>query len=53
MTNERIPEEFSLGHKIEQRPEGKADDGDIRPVLMLGQNDRGAVTRKNLLPLYL
>jgi hypothetical protein len=42
MSNERISEEFSFGHKVEQRPERKADDRDIHPILMLRENDRRA-----------
>jgi hypothetical protein len=53
MSNDRISEEFSFGNKVEQRPERKADDRDIHPILMLRENDRRPVIRKSLLPLDL
>jgi hypothetical protein len=53
MPNERIFEELPLGHKVEQRTERKADDRDIRPILMLRENDRRPVIRKSFLPLDL
>jgi hypothetical protein len=53
MPNERISEELPLGHKVEQRTERKADDRDIHPILMLGENDRWSVIRKSFLPLDL
>jgi hypothetical protein len=53
MPNERIFEELPLGHKVEQRPERKADDRDIHPILMLRENDRRPVIRKSFLPLDL
>jgi len=48
MSNERILEEFPLGHKIEEWSKGKTDDRDIRPILMLGENDRRPAIGKRL-----
>jgi len=53
MPNQRIFEEFFLGHKVKQGLEGEADDGNISPVLMLGKNDSGPRIRKSLSPIGL
>jgi len=45
-SNQRILEEFLLGHKVKQRLEGETDDRDIGPVLMLGKNDHRSMIRK-------
>ena len=51
MPNQRIFEEFFLGHKVKHGLEGEADDGNISPVLVLGKNDSGPVIRKSLSPI--
>ena len=53
MSNERILKEFPLSHKIEEWSEGKTDDRDIRPILMLGEDDRRPAIGKRLHPLDL
>jgi hypothetical protein len=44
---------FSLGDKIERKMKGEADEGNIGPVLVLGQNDKSALKRKTVFPLRL
>jgi hypothetical protein len=53
ISNQGIFEEFLLGHKVKQRFERKADNRDIRPVLVFGQNNHGPAIRKSLLPFDL
>jgi hypothetical protein len=53
VSNQRVFEEFLLGHKVEEWLEGKADDRDIGPVLMLGENDHRSMIRKRCFPLCL
>jgi hypothetical protein len=53
VSNQWVFEEFLLGHKVEEWLEGKTDDWDIGPVLMLGENDHRPVIRKRRFPLCL
>lgn len=53
ISNERIVEEFLLGHKIKERVKGKADHGNICPVLVLRKNDHRPMIRKSPLRLGL
>jgi len=46
ISNQWVFEEFLLGHKVKQWLEGKADDRDVGPVLMLGKNDHRSMIRK-------
>jgi len=47
MSNQRIFEEFFLCHKVKERLEGEANDGNISPILMLWENDSGSMVRKS------
>ena len=51
MSNQRISEEFLLGHKIEQWLKSDTDHGDIRPVLMFRKDDDRTMIRENSLLL--
>jgi hypothetical protein len=53
ISNQGIFEEFLLGHKVKQWLEGQADDRDIGPVLMFGEDDHWPLIRKRCLCLYL
>jgi hypothetical protein len=53
VSNQRVFEKFLLGHKVEEWLEGKADDRDIGPVLMLGENDHRSMIRKHCFPICL
>ena len=53
ISNQGIFEEFLLGHKVKQWLEGQADDRDIGPVLMFGEDDHWPLIRKRCLCFYL
>ncbi len=46
LSNQRVSEEFFLSDKVKQGLEGKADDRNIGPVLMLGEYDHRSVLRQ-------
>ena len=49
MSDQGISKKFFLRHKVEQRFKGKADNGNIGPVLMLRENNQQAREQENLL----
>ena len=51
ISDQGIFEELFFGHKVKEWCKGNADDGDIGPVLVLGENDHRPLIRKDLLPL--
>jgi hypothetical protein len=40
-------EELFLGHKVKERGENNAEDRDIGPILVLGENDHRPIARKD------
>jgi hypothetical protein len=53
ISDQRICEKLLLGHKVKEWDKGNADDGNISPVLVLGENNQGPLIRKNLFSLGL
>jgi hypothetical protein len=51
ISDQGIFEELPLGHKVKEWCKGNTDDGDIGPVLVLGENDHRPLIGKNFLPL--
>jgi hypothetical protein len=51
ISDQGIFEKLFFGHKVKEWCKGNADDGDIGPVLVLGENDHGSLIGKDFLPL--
>jgi hypothetical protein len=53
VSDQGIFEELPLGYKVKEWCKGNADDGDISPVLVFGENDQRPLIGKNPLSLGL